>query len=97
MDPRTRKAALARDGAVARINALTWKIGTASFAGTLVLAAGFAHLLPTHLPQVGEGQGGAGQNGGTGGVPGGSNSGLQGPGTGPGSGSGAGHVRSGGS
>ena len=90
MDPRTRKAAAARDGAVARINAMTWRIGTASFAGALVLAAGFAHLLPTHLPHLGGGQGGVGSgNSGQGG--------LQGPGSGPGQGSGPGHVHSGGS
>jgi hypothetical protein len=91
MDSRTRQAALARDGAVARINSVTRRISAASFAGALVLAAGFAHLLPTHLPHIG-----ASQNGGNGGTSSGSG-GLQAPGTGPGSGSGPGHVSSGGS
>ena len=94
MDPRTRKAIQDRDGAVARINAMTWRIGTASFAGALVLAAGFAHLLPTHLPHLGTGQGGGN---GTSGGSNGSNGGLQGPVSGPGRGSGPGHVSSGGS
>jgi len=91
MDPRTRKAIVARDGAVARINKVTWRIGTASFAGALLLAAGFAHLLPTRLPTFGIGHGGGD------GYSNGSNGGLQGPGSGPGQGSGTGHVRSGGS
>lgn len=91
MDSKTRKAILARDGAVARINAVTWRIGAASFAGVLVLGAGFAHLLPTHMPTFGSGRGaGGGSSNGSGG-------GLQGPGSGPGQGSGPGHVRSGGS
>jgi hypothetical protein len=90
MDPRTRKAISARDGAVARINTLTWRIGAASCAGALVLAAGFAHLLPTHLPTLGIGRQGGGYSNG-------SDGGLQGPGSGPGQGSGPGHVRSGGS
>ena len=92
MDHGTRKAALQRDGAVARINAVTWRIGIVSVAGALVLAAGFAHLLPTHLPHVG-----SGQSGGDGTSPGGSNGGLQGPVSGPGQGSGPGQVSSGGS
>ena len=43
MDPRTRKAIVARDGAVARINKVTWRIGTASFGGAL-LDLGDVHM-----------------------------------------------------
>ncbi|HEV2637142.1 MAG TPA: hypothetical protein VGX23_18450 [Actinocrinis sp.] len=92
MDARTRKAAQQRDGAVARITAVTWRIGISSVAGAAILAAGFAHLLPTHLPHLGSGPGG-----GNGTSSGGTNGGLQGPVSGPGQGAGPGQVSSGGS
>ena len=99
MDVRTRDAVAARDRAVSRVHRMTWRIGSVAAAGAVVLGAGFAHLLPTHLPhlQPGGGPGSSGSPGGNGS----SNSnggGLQGPGSVPQQGSGSGsHVRSGGS
>ncbi|HEY3869674.1 MAG TPA: hypothetical protein VGM10_15030 [Actinocrinis sp.] len=85
MDARIRRSVLARDGALGRIGTLTRRITVASVAGALVLMAGFAHLLPTHLPHVSTSQNGAGS------------SGLQGPQSGPGGGNGPSQVTSGGS
>lgn len=99
MNARTRDAIAARDRSMARVSRLTWRIGSVAAAGAVVLGAGFAHLLPTHLPHfkpVGD-DGSSGSSGDTGS----SNSnggGIQGPGTVPQQGSGGGsHVRSGGS
>jgi hypothetical protein len=78
-----RKAVLARDEALSRTRAITRRIGVAAVAGSLVLAAGFAHLIPTHLPRPSPGQGNGQGSGGSG------NGGLQGPGSGPGQGSGS--------
>ncbi len=97
-----RDAAAARDDAVARIGRATRWIGTAGAAGALVAAAGFAHLIPTHLPRlnVGGTQGGSGGSGGSssdGSFPQGSG-GVQGPANAPGNGGSApSHVTSGGS
>lgn len=87
MDARIRRSVLARDGALGRIGSVTRWIVAASVAGALVLMAGFAHLLPTHLPHVATNRDGSGSGG------------LQGPQSGPGSGSGSGstQVTSGGS
>lgn len=98
MDARTRDAVAARDRAVSRVSRMTWRIGSVAAAGAVVLGAGFAHLLPTHLPHLQQG-GDSGSSGSSGGS-GSSNSGggLQGPGTAPQQGSGSGsHVTSGGS
>ncbi|MEY9855284.1 hypothetical protein ABH935_000883 [Catenulispora sp. GAS73] len=98
MDARTRKAVAARDRAVGRVSHLTWRIGSFAAVGAVVLGAGFAHLLPTHLPHFSS-NGGSGNSGSSG--TSGSNSGstnIQGPGTAPQQGSGSGsHVTSGGS
>jgi hypothetical protein len=87
MDTSTRKSIAARDEALARTGRVTNRIGAAALAGSLVLMAGFAHLLPTHLPHLN-----IGRNTGTGGN-GGSGSGSNAPGIG----SGSSHVTSGGS
>ena len=104
MDARTRNAVAARDRAVGRVSHLTWRIGSFAAVGAVVLGAGFAHLLPTHLPHFSSGGGSGGTSGTSGnGSSGtsGSNSGstnIQGPGTAPQQGSGSGsHVTSGGS
>jgi hypothetical protein len=95
MDSKTRKAALARDAGVLRIRKTTRLIGACAVAGGVVMAAGFAHLLPTHLPQVNVGH--ESGDGGTGGSSSNGSSGLQGPNTAPGGGSGSSQVTSGGS
>jgi hypothetical protein len=92
-ESRARNAAAARDESVARIGRMTRWIGTAAGAGALIAAAGFAHLIPTHLPQlnVGGARNGSGGSSSSGG-------GLQGPATNPGSGGTTpSHVTSGGS
>jgi hypothetical protein len=94
MDSKTRSAILTRDDGVARIRTATRRVGVVATVGALIAGAGFAHLIPTRLPQVNVGQSGSGGSGSNGT----SNSGgLQGPGTGPGSGSGPSQVTSGGS
>jgi hypothetical protein len=85
MDGRLSRSVLARDGALGRIGSVTRWIAAASVAGALVLMAGFAHLLPTHLLHVAVNRDGSGS------------SGLSGPQSGPGGGSGSGQVTSGGS
>jgi len=103
MDARTRNAVAARDRAVGRISHMTWRIGSFAAVGAMVLGAGFAHLLPTHLPHFssGGGSGNSGNSGNSGSNSGSSNSGsnnIQSPGTAPQQGSGSGsHVTSGGS
>ena len=100
MDARTRNAVAARDRSVSRVSRITWRIGSFAAAGAVVLGAGFAHLIPTHLPHSGAG-GGSGSSGSTGtngSSSSGNGGGLQGPGTVPQQGSGSGsHVTSGGS
>jgi hypothetical protein len=106
-DAGSRESAFTRDGSLARISKLTWRVGAAAVAGTLLLMAGFANALPIHLPHFSAGQngGGSGASGGSSGSGNsgnsGSSGGLQGPGIGPGSGSsdgsGQSQVRSGGS
>jgi len=99
MNSKTRDAARARDLGVLRIRKTTRLIGVAAVAGSVIAAAGFAHALPTHLPQIDNGRAGSGiDTGGGGGSNGSSNGGgLQGPNTAPGGGSGPSHVTSGGS
>lgn len=100
MDARTRDAVAARDRAVDRVSHMTWRIGSLAAIGAVVLGAGFAHLLPTHLPHLGSSgsSGGSGSTGGSGSSNSGNSNGIQGPGTVPQQGSGGGsHVRSGGS
>ena len=78
---------------------MTWRIGSFAAAGAVVLGAGFAHLIPTHLPHSTPG-GDSGSSGstGSGSSSSGNGGGLQGPGTVPQQGSGHGsHVTSGGS
>ncbi|HZU55131.1 MAG TPA: hypothetical protein VFA06_04635 [Actinocrinis sp.] len=98
MDPKTRKAVSARDAGLVRVSRATRLIGVASVAGAVIAAAGFAHLIPTHLPHLnvdngggsGSGSGGSGSSNGSGG--------LQGPNNAPGGGgSGPSQVQSGGS
>lgn len=97
MNSKTRDAARARDLGVLRIRKTTRLIGVAAVAGSVVAAAGFAHALPTHLPQIDNGRDSTGTGSG-GGSNGSSNGGgLQGPNTAPGGGSGPSHVTSGGS
>ncbi|HZP50126.1 hypothetical protein [Actinocrinis sp.] len=99
MDPKTRKAVSARDAGLARVSRATRLIGVASVAGAVIAAAGFAHLIPTHLPHLNVDDGG-GSGSGSGGGNGSSNGsgGLQGPNNAPGGGgSGPSQVQSGGS
>ena len=101
MDARTRDAVAARDRSVRRVRHMTWRIGSFAAAGAVVLGAGFAHLIPTHLPHFDQG-GDSGSPGSSDDGGGSSNStnggGIQGPGTVPQQGSGGGsHVTSGGS
>jgi len=108
MDAKTRRNAVAaRDHAVARVGRLTWRIGTFAVAGAAVLGAGFAHLLPTHLPHLNagssSGSGSSSDSSGSAGTDNGSSNsdngnGFQGPGSVPGQSDGGGsHVTSGGS
>jgi hypothetical protein len=103
MDSTTRSAAAARDDGVARIGKVTRRIGTAAVAGAFLAVAGFAHLIPTHLPHLGlsgDTNGTSTDTGNGGGSGGTSNNGnIQGPAVAPGNGNGSGgsHVRSGGS
>jgi hypothetical protein len=92
MDARTRHAIADRDRALTRVTHLTWRVGTLAAAGAVLLGAGFAHLLPSHLPHPGGDSSTSGTDGtSTGG-------GVKAPGTAPGdSGSGRSHVTSGGS
>jgi hypothetical protein len=104
MDARTRNAVVARDRSVARVSRMTWRIGSLAAVGAVLLGAGFAHLLPTHLPHVGQ-NGGSGSSGGSSNSGNSGNSGstdngggIQSPGTAPQQGNGSGsHVTSGGS
>jgi hypothetical protein len=94
MDARTRAAVEARDRSVFRVRRLTRRIGTFGLAGGLLLGAGFAGLLPSHLPHFGDGPTGSGDGTGTSNGGGG----LQGPANAPAPGGGApSHVTSGGS
>jgi hypothetical protein len=104
MDARTRNAVAARDRSVSRVSHMTWRIGSLAAAGAVVLGAGFAHLIPAHLPhfKLGGDSGSSGSSGDNGSSNSGNNSGndggIQGPGTVPQQGSGSGsHVTSGGS
>lgn len=97
MDARTRHAIADRDRSLSRVSRLTWRIGTVATAGAVLLGAGFAHLLPTHLPHPNLGTGSSDdRNGGPAGS--GTGGGFQAPVTPPGTGGGApSHVTSGGS
>ncbi|NUP53221.1 MAG: hypothetical protein HOW97_38750 [Catenulispora sp.] len=102
MDARTRHAIADRDRALTRVSRLTWRAGTFAAAGAVLLGAGFAHLLPTHLPHPDLGTG-TSDDGNlvppTGGADGSSTGGgIKAPGTAPGtSSSPRSHVTSGGS
>jgi hypothetical protein len=97
MDASMRKNIAARDAALTKTGRVTRRVAVAATAGSLVLMAGFAHFIPTHLPHQsvngtnGNGTGG----GGTGNGNGGATSGNGAPGSG--SGSGPSQVTSGGS
>jgi hypothetical protein len=103
MDGTTRDAVAARDRAVSKVSHTTWRIGSFAAVGAMVLGAGFAHLLPTHLPHFNLGgtsgsSGSSGSSGDNGSSNSGDNGGIQGPDTVPQQGSGSGsHVTSGGS
>lgn len=100
MDSKTRKAVSARDAGLVRVSRATRLIGVASVAGTVIAAAGFAHLIPTHLPHVNvdNGGGSGGGNSGSGNGTSNGSGGLQGPNNAPGGGgSGPSQVQSGGS
>lgn len=107
MDVSMRKNIAARDEALTKTGRVTRRVGAVAAAGSLVLMAGFAHLIPTHLPHLSGGGSGTG-TGGTGTGTGGGTSTGTGTGTGagtstgtgtpgPGSGSGPSQVTSGGS
>jgi len=102
MDSKTRKAVSARDAGLVRVSRATRLIGVASVTGAVITAAGFAHLIPTHLPHVnvdsGSGNGSGSGSGSTGNGSSNGSSGLQGPNNAPGAGgSGPSQVQSGGS
>jgi hypothetical protein len=99
MDARTRHAIAARDRSLARVRRLTWRAGTCAAAGAVLLGAGFAHLLPTHLPRPDLGTNSGNGVPPAGGTSGSSNGGgFQPPANAPGTtGPGPSHVTSGGS
>ena len=105
MDAGTRKNIAARDAALTKTSRVTRRVAVAATAGGLVLMAGFAHLIPTHLPHLsvngtsGNGSGGTGGTGTGNGSGSGTSNGGGSSGTAPGSGSGSGpsQVTSGGS
>lgn len=100
MDARMRDAVAARDRAVSRVSRMTWRIGGIAVVGAVTLGAGFAHLLPTHLPHfnLNGDSGSSGSSGDNGSSSSDNGGGLQGPGTVPQQGSGShSHVTSGGS
>jgi hypothetical protein len=88
MDASMRKNIAARDEALTKTGRVTRRVGAAAAAGSLVLMAGFAHLIPSHLPHLsgssgGSGSGGSGGGSGTGTGTGGSGgTGTGGTGTG---------------
>lgn len=90
-----REAVQARDEAVDRIGRTTRWIGTAAVGGALFAAAGFAHLLPTHLPRLNEGESSSSSSSSNNSSS--SNGGLQPPGNPPANNSGPSQVTSGGS
>lgn len=94
MDVDMRKNIAARDAALIRTGRVTRRIAVAATAGSLVLMAGFAHLIPTHLPHLSvNGTNGNGSGSGTGNGGSGTTSGNGAPS----SGSGPSQVTSGGS
>ncbi|MBR7825660.1 hypothetical protein KDK95_05025 [Actinospica sp. MGRD01-02] len=103
MDASTRKNIAARDAALTKTSRVTRRIAVAATAGSLVLMAGFAHLIPTHLPHLsdngtsGNGTSGTSTGNGGGSGTGSSNGGSSGTAPGSGSGSGPSQVTSGGS
>ena len=103
-----REAINARDEAVVRVGRTTRLIGTAAVAGTLFAGAGFAHLIPTHLPRLNEGDSSSSNSNSSnsssnssssssGSSSSSSNGGLQPPSNPPGNSSGPSQVTSGGS
>jgi hypothetical protein len=68
MDTELRKNIAARDAALVKTGRVTRVAAVAATAGSLVLMAGFAHLIPPHLPHVsvnGPNSGGSGSGTGT--------------------------------
>lgn len=86
MDTSVRRNIAARDAALVKTGRVTRLIAAGAAAGSLVLMAGFAHLIPTHLPHPSVGSNGGGGSSGT----------SSGNGA-PSNGSGPSHVTSGGS
>ncbi|MBS2538616.1 hypothetical protein KGQ20_38305 [Catenulispora sp. NF23] len=106
MDARTRDAIAARDRAVSKVSHTTWRIGGVAAIGAVAIGAGFAHVLPNHLPHLNLGgtsgssgsSGGSNSSGDNGSSNSGNSGGVQSPNTVPQQGSGNGsHVTSGGS
>lgn len=90
MDVSMRKNIAARDEALTKTGRVTRRVGVAAAAGSLVLMAGFAHLIPTHLPHLSGSGSGGGSGGGSGTGTGGSGTGTGGTGTSTGTGTGGG-------
>lgn len=91
-----RKNIAARDEALTKTGRVTRLAAVAATAGSLVMMAGFAHLLPPHIPHLSvNGTNGGGTSGGGGSGSSGTSSGNGAPGSG--SGSGPSQVTSGGS
>jgi hypothetical protein len=88
MDAGMRKNIAARDAALTKTGRVTRRVAVAATAGSLVLMAGFAHYIPTHLPHpsVNGTNGNRTGGGGTGNGNGGATSGNGAPGSGSGSG-----------
>jgi hypothetical protein len=93
MDANMRKNIAARDAALNKTGRVTRRVAVAATAGSLVLMAGFAHLIPTHLPHLSvNGTNGNGTSGG-----GSGSSGTSSGNGAPSTGSGPSQVTSGGS
>lgn len=97
MDSRLRKNIAVRDAALTKTGRVTRRIAAVSAAGSLVLMAGFAHLIPTDFSHSSQSGGGGGTSGGgSGGGTSGNNNGTNGT-PNPSGGSGPSHATSGGS
>ncbi|HET9171045.1 MAG TPA: hypothetical protein VFN97_16525 [Actinospica sp.] len=99
MNADLRKNIAARDAALTKTGRVTRRVAVAATAGSLVMMAGFAHLIPTHVPHLSvngtDGNGTSGSGSGTGNGGSGTSTGT-GNGS-PGTGSGPSQVTSGGS
>ncbi|WP_051450214.1 hypothetical protein [Actinospica robiniae] len=99
MDARLRKKIADRDAALSRTGRVTRRIAALSAAGSLVLVAGFGHLIPTDFSHSSQ-SGGGGTSGGGSGTGNGNSNGNSNSTHGtpsPGHGSGPSHATSGGS